>query len=140
MVFGIQATIVQSVLLPSPKSQGSIRRMPNMARSGAWIATNHQPRTYAETAPYHSNIFESATDDDRFVAYHLLPPIGGVRIVGSIRVGRAAVAPKGTRGIVSIGPPAVVPKIAKLRAFEYPNLIERSRSVGKLCVRWCGKR
>ena len=60
---------------------------------------------------------------DGFV--HLLPPIRGVRIVGSIRIGRAAVAPKRTRGIIPIGPSAVVPKIAKLRALECPNLIER---------------
>ena len=75
---------------------------------------------------------------DRFV--HLLPPIGGVRIVGSTRVGRAAVAPKGTRRIVSIGPSAVIPKIAKPRALDCPNSIERSRSAGELGARCCGKR
>ena len=71
---------------------------------------------------------------------HLLPPIGGVWIVGSTRVGRSAVALKGTRRVVSIGPSAVIPKIAKLRALDCPNLIERSRYAGELGARCCGKR
>ena len=48
--------------------------------------------------------------------------------------------PKRNRGIIPIGPSAVIPKIAKLRAFDCPNLIQRGRSAGELGARRCGKR